>query len=165
MDARLASPATWLAAKMMQLIHQLYLIARCGYAIWECHSRAATRVPTSCTQFDNTTQLDNAAMTRICGILHIGSAHRASHEGDPLCRKKESAYPAYLRQGVSIGPATPCRHSAPCMLAHSARARRGYDPSIRLYSAHSKPKRWRWLFPGFWGLGYQSYFLLKHPRL
>ena len=41
-----------------------------------------------------------------------------------MCRKEESAYPAYLRQGVYIGPATPCRHSAPCMLVRSVRARR-----------------------------------------
>jgi hypothetical protein len=72
----------------------------------------------------NNSQLPNAAMTRTCGILHIGRAHRAAHEGGPLCRKEEScisATGAYISDRLSHAADT-----ASCMLVRSARASRGH---------------------------------------
>jgi hypothetical protein len=139
-NVRLTRPTTWLAAKMMPLYCALR-ICDLEMSYWY-NSRDANIL-----QAINNSQLPNAAMTRKCGILHIGRAHRAAHQGGPLCRKKESAY---LRQGLYIGPATPWRaHSL--MHAGTQRACKS-----RTHTTHRKPKGWRWLVPGFWGMGYRQ---------
>jgi len=90
----------------------------------------------------NNSPLANAAMTRICGILHIGRAHR--------CQKDESAY---LRQGLYVGPAYPCRAYS---LMHLRAQRACKASKARTHTTLRKPKGWRWLVPGFWGLGYHQ---------
>lgn len=112
--ARPPTPTPRLAAKMMQL-HYCAL----AYAILECYTAGIAGMSTSRMRLTTAKWL-TPSMTRICGILHIGRAHRAA-----LCRKKESAY---LSTGATRRTGYPMPRIRLCACVH-VRAQRACKSS------------------------------------